>query len=102
MNQEVYHHRFDNGLTLLAERMEHVRSAAFNFLVPSGSMFDPPKYLGLASSLSDLIMRGAGQRNSRELAIALDNIGLDRDEAVGSRHLRFWGATLQKNLIPAL
>ena len=26
--QEVYQHTFANGLTLLAERMEHVRSAA--------------------------------------------------------------------------
>src|SRR5207253_1121138 len=50
----------------------------------------------------DLIIRGAGPRNSRELTLALDNLGLDRDESVGSLHMRFWGATLARNLAAAL
>ena len=52
--------------------------------------------------LADLIMRGAGDRDSRELSLALDNLGLDRDESVGGIHLRFWGATLARNLPAAL
>src|SRR5262249_44405425 len=98
----IYQHTFPNGLTLLAERMEHVRSAALNFLVPAGCTQDPPRYLGVASVLSDLITRGAGERDSRELSLALDNLGLDRDESVGTLHVRFWGATLARNLAPAL
>src|SRR5947209_17637505 len=100
--QEVYHHTFDNGLTLLAERMEHVRSAALNFLVPAGCVYDPPGQLGIASLLSEMITRGAGDRDSRELTLALDGIGLDRDESVGAMHMRFWGATLARNLPQAL
>src|ERR1051326_7572342 len=84
--QDVHHHTFPNGLTLLAERMEHVRSAALNFLVPAGCVYDPPKTPGLASVLSEMITRGAGNRNSRELTLALNNLGLDRDESVGSLH----------------
>lgn len=102
MSQEVYHHTFANGLTLLAEPMKHVRSAALNFLVPAGCVYDPPAHLGSASVLSDLITRGAGERDSRELTLALDNLGLDRDESVGSLHTRFWGATLARNLPAAL
>jgi predicted Zn-dependent peptidase len=100
--QDVYHHTYANGLTLLAERMEHVRSAALNFLVPAGCVYDPPKQLGVASVLSDMITRGAGERDSRELSLALDSLGLDRDETVGSMHMRFWGATLSRNLPAAL
>ncbi len=102
MPQEVYQHTFANGLTLLAERMEHVRSAALNFLVPAGCVYDPPKYRSIASVLADLITRGAGSRNSRELTLALDNLGLDRDESVGTMHIRFWAATLARNLPAAL
>src|SRR5262245_4169154 len=98
----IYHPPFSTGLTLLAERMEHVRSAALNFLVPAGCVYDPPGQLGVASVLSDLITRGAGERDSRELSLALDNLGLDRDESVGSMHLRFWGATVARNLPAAL
>jgi predicted Zn-dependent peptidase len=100
--QAVNQHTFSNGLTLLAERMEHVRSAALNFLVPCGCAHDPSDQLGIGSVLSELITRGAGTRNSRELTLALDNLGLDRDESVGAMHIRFWGATLARNLPAAL
>lgn len=102
MPQQVYHHTFPNGLTLLAERMEHVRSAALNFLVPAGCVYDPPENLGIASVLAEMITRGAGERDNRELTLTLDNLGLDRDESVGSMHTRFWGATLARNLPAAL
>jgi predicted Zn-dependent peptidase len=102
MAEEIFHETFPNGLTLLAERMKQVRSAALNFLVPAGCAYDPPRHLGVASVLSDMIIRGAGERNSRELTLALDTLGLDRDESVGSLHMRFWGATLARNLPAAL
>jgi predicted Zn-dependent peptidase len=100
--QEVYQHTFPNGLTLLAERMDHVRSAALNFLVPGGYVHDPDEAAGMATVLAELITRGAGDRDSRELSLALDNLGLDRDESVGAMHVRFWGATLARNLPAAL
>src|SRR5207244_13649951 len=81
---------------------DHLRSAALNFLGPAGCAYDPPDQLGVASVLSDLITRGAGARDSRALTLALDNLGLDRDESVGSMHMRFWGATLARNLPAAL
>lgn len=102
MKQEVYHHKLANGMVLLAERMEQVRSAALNFLVPAGCVYDPPSCRGLGTVLAELITRGAGARDSRELMLALDSLGLDRDESVGSMHLRFWGATLARNLPAAL
>jgi predicted Zn-dependent peptidase len=98
----VYQQTFANGLTLLAERMEDVRSAALNFLVPAGCVYDGPDRLGIAAVLADLITRGAGSRNSRELTLALDNLGLDRSESVGSMHTRFWAATVARNLPAAL
>jgi predicted Zn-dependent peptidase len=98
----IYQHTLANGMTLLAEHMEHVRSAALNFLVPIGCVYDPKPQLGMASVLSEMITRGAGARNSRELSLALDNLGLDRDESVGQINLRFWGATLARNLPAAL
>jgi predicted Zn-dependent peptidase len=100
--QASHQHTFANGLTLLAERMTHVRSAALNFLVPAGCAYDPPAERGLASVLADLITRGAGERDSRALTLALDNLGLDRDESVGTFHIRFWAATIASNLPAAL
>jgi predicted Zn-dependent peptidase len=102
VGQQVYQHTLPNGLVLLAERMDHVRSAAINFMVPAGSAFDPPGKLGVASVLAEMITRGAGDRDSRELALALDNLGVDRDESVGAVNMRFWGSTLARNVPAAL
>jgi predicted Zn-dependent peptidase len=98
----IHQHTYDNGLTLLAEPMDYVRSAAMNFLIPAGCSLDPPKARGIASVLSEMITRGAGERGNRELTLALDNLGLDRSEAVTNIHMRFWGATVATNLPAAL
>lgn len=100
--QEIYHHTYSNGLTLLAERVPHVRSAAFSFLVRCGCAYDPPDSLGLASVLSELLVRGAGERDSRALTSALDALGLDRSESAGVWLMSFGGATLARNLLSAL
>ena len=102
MGQQVHQHTFANGLVLLAERMEHVRSAAINVLVPAGAAFDPAGKFGVATVLTDLITRGAGSRDSRELSLALDNLGVDRDESVGAINMRFWGSTLAANTYATL
>lgn len=102
MGQQVFQHTLSNGMVLLAERMDHVRSAAINFLLPAGAAFDPLGKFGTATILAELITRGAGDRDSRQLALALDNLGVDRDESVGAINMRFWGSTLSRNLAPTL
>jgi len=100
--QPVYQHTYANGLTLLAEQMTHVRSAALNILLPAGCVYDLPAKAGIGTLLADLLIRGAGERDSRDLMLAFDNLGLDRSESVGSTHLRLAGATLARNLPAAL
>jgi predicted Zn-dependent peptidase len=82
--------------------MDHVRSAAVYFLVPAGCAFDPPAQPGLATVVCDLLTRGAGERDSRELTMALDNLGVDRSESVALIHTLIGGRTLARNLPAAL
>ncbi len=102
MTQDAFQHRFANGLTLLAEPMPHVRSAAMYFLVPAGCANDPAERPGLAGIVAGMMTRGAGSRDNRALMLAQDNLGLDRSESVGVAHMRFWGGTVAKNLPPAM
>jgi len=96
--KQVFHHTFENGLTLLAENMPHVRSATVNIIVPAGCAYDPANMPGTSSVLSEIILRGAGKNNSKELSLAMDGIGLDRSCSAGTNHIRLWGATLSRNL----
>jgi predicted Zn-dependent peptidase len=102
VGQQIFQHTLANGMVLLAERMEHVRSAAINFLVPAGYANDPAGKLGVGSVLSELIARGAGDRDSRQLSLALDNLGVDWDVSSGSLNMRLWGGTLSRNIPAAL
>jgi len=96
--KQVFQHTFDNGLTLIAENMPHVRSATINIIVPAGCAYDPANMPGISSVLSEIILRGAGKNNSKELSLAMDGIGLDRSCSAGTNHIRLWGATLSRNL----
>lgn len=96
------HHTYANGLTLLAERMDHVRSATFSFLIPAGFTRERPTQLGTASVLAELLTRGAGGHGSQDLTTALDNLGTDRNESVGPFNLVLAAGTLGRNVRAAL
>jgi predicted Zn-dependent peptidase len=100
--QEIFTHSLSNGMTLLGERMTGVRSASFNFLIPAGAAYDPDGRHGLAGLVCDLITRGAGTRNSRELSDAFDNLGIDRGESAGTMNVQMSGSTLSRNVYEAI
>jgi predicted Zn-dependent peptidase len=96
--QELHQHTFPNGLTLLAERMGHVRSATMYLLTPGGFTYDPPDRLGTATVLAEMLVRGAGDRDSKQLALDLDNLGTDRSESIGPYNVVLSAGTLARNL----
>jgi predicted Zn-dependent peptidase len=100
--QNIQTKTFANGLTLIVEPMDDVKSAAVSLLVPGGSVFDPPGHNGSASVLCEWMPRGAGDRDSKQLSAALDNLGVQHSESVGLVHLTFTGATLAESLPQAL
>src|SRR5580692_3588771 len=101
-HQTIETRTLPNGLTLIIEPMEDVQSAAVSFLVPAGSVYDPPGQNGTASVLCELTPRGAGERDSKQLSAAFDNLGVQHNESVGTVHLTFTGAALAGNLPQAL
>jgi predicted Zn-dependent peptidase len=98
----IHQHTFPNGLTLLAEPMDYVRSATAYFMVSAGAAHDPAGAEGTSGVLSDVMTRGAGTRDSRELSNAFDSLGVDRGESVDTLNLWFSGGTLGRNLPAAI
>ena len=82
--------------------MKSVESAAFSFLVPAGSAYDPPQRAGLSNFTCEMMLRGAGPRDARQFINDLDNLGVEHGEGVSPVHASFGGATLADNLFPAL
>jgi predicted Zn-dependent peptidase len=93
---------YPNGLVLVAVTRPGVQSASFSLLVPAGAAFEPEERGGTATMLAEWITRGAGNRDSRALLTALDNLGVSHSESAATVHTSLSAATLGRNLIPAL
>jgi predicted Zn-dependent peptidase len=102
LSERYYQHTFANGLTLLAEQMPAMQSAAMTLLVPAGAATDPADRSGSATVLSDLVLRGAGNRDNRTLTEYLDSLGLQRSSGVGVHHARFGCAALAGKVMQGL
>jgi predicted Zn-dependent peptidase len=102
LSERYFQHTYPNGLTLLAEKMPGVQSAAMTFLVDAGASTDPVDRTGSATVLSDLVLRGAGERDNRALTAYLDSLGLQRSSSVGIHHTRFGCAALAERVLDAL
>lgn len=95
-------HTFSNGLTLLAEPLDYFESVSFTLRIPAGSAYDPAARHGLSSLVCEMMLRGAGPWDNRELLERFDRIGIDRGESVTPSFLSFSGAMLAENLVPAM
>src|SRR6185436_19889754 len=100
--ERYFDHTFPNGLTLLGEKMPGMQSAAMTILIPAGAAIDPREGSGTAAVLSDLVLRGAGARDSRGLTDYLDSLCLHRSSSVGVHHSRFACAALASKVMEGL
>ena len=71
-------------------------------LLDAGASTDPVDRTGSATVLSDLVLRGAGERDNRTLTAYLDSLGLQRSSSVGIHHTRFGSAALAARVLEAI
>ncbi len=102
MTQQMQQHIYPNGLTLVGETMDHVRSATVYIMVPAGFVHEPDDKLGLAGVLAEMLSRGAGTRDSKTLALDLDNLGVDGSEGAGAINITLSGGMLSRNMSKVL
>lgn len=95
---DIFSHRLSNGMVLVGEPNSAVQSSAITLLVPCGYATDPQNRLGLSSLVCDMVLRGAGSRDSRALINDLEILGVERGESVGATQISFSAATLAENL----
>lgn len=91
-----------NGLVVITERIETVRSASCALLVPAGAARDDEDAAGTASVCSEALMRAAGGRSSREVADAFELLGASRGCDAGLRFTHMTATSLGDKLPDAL
>ena len=109
MKQTLQTATLDNGITLLGEFLPGVESVSVSFHVAAGSVCDSfatdetgRSCCGLATLAGELMLRGAADRDSKQLVAALDNAGVQWSQSVSMSHGSFAGAMVSRQLPDSL
>ncbi|WP_395622269.1 M16 family metallopeptidase [Sphingomonas daechungensis] len=68
-------HRLANGLTVAVDPIAGAESVALGVYAMVGSRSEPENCSGLAHLVEHMVFKGAGGRNTRELAEAIEDVG---------------------------
>lgn len=93
-----------NGLRVVIEEMPSVRTCAVALHIPGGAAADPegPAGEGASALLAELVQRGAGERDSRRFAQAIDALGASIDASASTVSTSIGATGLAESAAPIL
>jgi predicted Zn-dependent peptidase len=78
-----------NGLIVLTERMEHMRSVAMGVWVKSGSRYEAADTNGISHFVEHMLFKGTKSRSAQHIAREMDSIGGNLDAYTGKETICF-------------
>jgi len=78
-----------NGLIVLTERMEHLRSVAMGVWIKSGSRCEPAETNGISHFVEHMVFKGTRSRSALHIAREMDSIGGNLDAFTGKETICF-------------
>src|SRR5438270_3701805 len=91
-----------NGLTILTERMEHIRSVAIGIWVKSGSRHEHSDVNGISHFVEHMVFKGTRNRTALDIARQMDSIGGNMDAFTGKETICFNAKVLDEHLPVAM
>jgi predicted Zn-dependent peptidase len=98
----VVKHTLDNGVTVLVDEMQDVRSFALGFFVRAGSGDEPAARQGLSHFLEHVLFKRTRRRSNVQIARAIDRLGGDVDAFTTKEYTGFYVHTLDTRFEEAL
>ena len=68
-----------NGLTVITEQMEHIRSVSIGIWVKTGSRDEDPQWNGISHFVEHMVFKGTKNRSAEQIARQVDSIGGNMD-----------------------
>ncbi len=78
-----------NGLIVLTERMEHLRSVAMGVWIKSGSRAEEAEINGISHFVEHMVFKGTRSRSAQHIAREMDSIGGNLDAFTGKETICF-------------
>jgi predicted Zn-dependent peptidase len=91
-----------NGLTVITEQMEHIRSVSIGIWVKTGSRDEDPQWNGISHFVEHMVFKGTKNRSAEEIARQVDSIGGNMDAFTAKECICFNVKVLDEHLPVAL
>jgi len=91
-----------NGLTILTEKMEHIRSVAMGVWIRAGSRHETPEVNGISHFVEHMVFKGTKSRTAQRIAREVDAIGGNLDAFTGKETICFNVKVLDEHVPIAL
>ena len=88
----------DNGVRVLHEKLEHVRSCALGVWVENGSCHEPDELAGISHYIEHMMFKGTETRTATDLAQAFDAIGGQVNAFTTKEHTCYYARTLDTHV----
>jgi predicted Zn-dependent peptidase len=101
MVQEVRNIRREilpNGLTLITEEMEHIRSASIGIWIKTGSRDEDLPLNGISHFIEHMVFKGTKHRTAEEIARQVDSIGGNMDAFTAKECVCFSAKVLDEHM----
>jgi predicted Zn-dependent peptidase len=91
-----------NGLIVMTERMEYMRSVAMGVWIKSGSRCETPETNGISHFVEHMLFKGTSSRSAQKIAREMDSIGGNLDAFTGMETICFSVKSLAEHVPIAL
>ena len=98
----VRKHLLENGVTVLVDEMQDVRSFSLGFFVRAGSGEESPGKRGISHFLEHVLFKRTRRRSTVEIARAIDRLGGDVDAFTTKEYTGFYAHTLDSRFPEAM
>jgi predicted Zn-dependent peptidase len=92
----------DNGVRVVTERMENVRSVALGFWIATGSAMETEQQAGLSHLLEHMLFRGTANHRSEEIDQIFDAMGAEINAGTDRETTSLFTRVLDRHLERAL
>src|SRR5436190_3851572 len=87
-----------NGLTILTEEMQHIRSVSIGIWVKTGSRHEDSAVNGISHFVEHMVFKGTKNRTALDIARQMDSIGGNMDAFTGKETICFNAKVLDEHL----
>jgi len=87
-----------NGLTLITEEMEHIRSASIGIWIKTGSRDEDLPLNGISHFIEHMVFKGTKHRTAEEIARQVDSIGGNMDAFTAKECVCFSAKVLDEHM----